>query len=196
MDKMDLQAVYIERLNALLPTLDFKELDRSCNIQDNMYAKEALKKMHDLFIEVYGTDDLDYGDYEFVDVPAVILGRNTGHMGLGIVTLDLQSSGEHCGTFFLTPKGIIDQGFDEMKPADIKYLADVYVPYNYWYTVYIQRDHHVDFDHVPQKVAEMLEACQPGQREQMTQEASEQQGNAQTADSEQADAYESPSMEM
>lgn len=105
MDKMDLQAVYIERLNALLTTLDFKELDCSCNIQDNMYAKEALKKMHDLFIEVYGTDDLDYGGYEFVDVPAVIVGRNTGHMGLGIVTLDLQSSGELCGTFFSNTKG-------------------------------------------------------------------------------------------
>ena len=116
--------------------MDFKELDRSRNIQDNMYAKEALKKMHDLFVEVYGTDDLDYGGYKFVDVPAVIVGRNTGHMGLGIVTLDLQSSGEHCGTFFLTPKGIIDQGFDEMKPADSKYLADVYVPYDYWYTVW------------------------------------------------------------
>lgn len=196
MEKMDLQAVYIERLNALLPTLDFKELDRSCNTQDNMYAKEALKKMHDLFVEVYGTDDLDYGGYEFVDVPVVILGRNTGHMGLGIVTLDLQSSGEHCGTFFLTPKGIIDQGFDEMKPADSKYLADVYVPYNYWYTVYIQRDHHADFDHVPQKVVEILEACQPGQQEKMTQEASKQQGNAQTADSEQGNTCESPSMEM
>lgn len=32
-------------------------------------------------------------------------GRNTGHMGLGIVTLDLESFGEHWGTFFLTPKG-------------------------------------------------------------------------------------------
>ena len=83
-----------------------------------------------------------------------------------------------------------------MKPADTKYLADVYVPYNYWYTVYIQRDHHVDLNNVPQKVAEMLEACQPGQQEKMTQEASKQQGNAQTADSEQADAYESPSIEM
>jgi hypothetical protein len=79
-------------------------------------------------VEVYRTDNLDYGDYEFVDVPAVIRGRNTRHIGLGIVTLDLQSSGEHSGTFFLTPRGVIDQGFDEMKPADEKYLASVTFP--------------------------------------------------------------------
>jgi hypothetical protein len=161
----DLQAAYIERLNAMLPAVDFAKLDRSCNSKKAEYAKEILKQMHDLFVEVYRTDDLDYGDYEFVDVPAVIRGRNTGHIGLGIVTLDLQSSGEHFGTFFLTPRGVIDQGFEEMKPADTKYLADVYVPYDYWYTVYIQRDHHVDFDHVPEKVAQMLEYCYPDQPE-------------------------------
>lgn len=161
----DLQAAYIERLNTLLETVDFTRLDRSCNSKTDGYAREILKQMHDLFLEVYHTDDLNYSDYEFVDVPAVIRGRNTGHIGLGVVTLDLQSSGEHNGTWFLTPRGVIDQGFEEMKPADEKYLASVYIPYNYWYTVYIQRDHHVDFDHVPAKVAGMLDACYPDQQE-------------------------------
>ncbi len=165
LENEDLQGVYIERLNAILPTVDFTKLDLSCNSKNDGYAKEILKQLHDLFVEVYRTDNLDYGDYEFVDVPAVIRGRNTRHIGLGIVTLDLQSSGEHSGTFFLTPRGIIDQGYDEMKPADTKYLADVYVPYDYWYTVYIQRDHHVDFDHVPEKVAQMLDYCYPDQPE-------------------------------
>jgi hypothetical protein len=39
--------------------------------------------MHDLFVEVYGTDYLD-SNFEFVGLPAVIQGRNTGHIGLGI----------------------------------------------------------------------------------------------------------------
>lgn len=72
--------------------------------------------MHDLFVEVYGTDYLD-SNFEFVGLPAVIQGRNTGHIGLGIVMLDLESSGEHWGTFFLTPMGVIDQGGEKMKPA-------------------------------------------------------------------------------
>lgn len=165
MGNEDLQAVYIERLNTMLPTVDFAKLDRSGNSKNDGYAKDTLKKMHDLFVEVYRTDDLDDGGYEFVDVPAVIRGRNTGHIGLGIVTLDLQSSGEHYGTFFLTPRGIIDDGSEEIKPADSKYLSDVYIPYDYWYTVYIERDHHVDFDNVPEKVVEMLNYCHPDQPE-------------------------------
>ncbi len=164
MENEDLQAVYIEKLNAMLPTVDFAKLDRSCNTKNDGYAKEILKQMHDLFVEVYHTDNLDSG-YEFVDVPAVIRGRNTGHIGLGIATLDLQSSGEHYGASFLTPRGIIDHGFEKMKPADSKYLSDVYIPYDYWYTVYIERDHHVDFDHVPEKVAQMIEYCSPDQPE-------------------------------
>lgn len=52
-----------------------------------------------------------------------------------------------------------------MKPADEKYLDSVYVPYDYWYTVYIERDHHVDFDNVPEKVVELLNYCSPDQSE-------------------------------
>lgn len=107
MEEKDLQAVYIDRLNAMLPTVDFAKLDRSCNSDDFSYAKEILKRMHDLCVEVYGTDHFDDYTYEFVDLPAVIQGRNTRHIGLGIVTLDLESSGEHWGTFFLTPKGVV-----------------------------------------------------------------------------------------
>lgn len=165
MNSENLQAAYIERLNTLLKTVDFTRLDRSCNSKGDAYAREILKQMHDLFTEVYRTDSLDY-EYEFVDVPAVIRGRNTGHICLGAVTLDLQSSGEHNGTWFFTPKGVIDQGFEKMRPEDELYLKAVYIPYDYWYTVYIQRDHHVDFDHVPEKVADMLNACYPELQEQ------------------------------
>jgi hypothetical protein len=165
MDHEKLQIAYIERINALLPTVDFARLDKSCNSNDGEYAKEILKQMHDLLVEVYRTDNLD-SDYEFVQLPAVIRGRNTSHIGLGLISLDLQSSGEHWGTFFLTPRGVIDQGFEKMKPADSKYLSAVYIPYDYWYTVSIERDHHVDFDHIPEKVAELLNSCYPDQPEQ------------------------------
>ena len=173
MNGEDFQAAYIERLNTLLKTVDFTRLDRSCNSKRDAYAREILKQMHDLFTEVYHTDSLDY-ENEFVDVPAVIRGRATGHICLGAVTLDLQSSGEHSGPWFFTPKGVIDQGFEKMRPEDELYLKAVYTPYDYWYTVYIQRDHHVDFDHVPEKVADMLNACYPEQQKQK--QAAEQAG--------------------
>ncbi len=165
MSSEDMQAAYIERVNTLLETVDFSRLDRSCNSKNSTYACDILKQMHELFTEVYQTDSLDY-EYEFVDVPAVIRGRNTGHLCLGLVTLDLQSSGEHYGSWFFTSRGVIDDGSEEMRPEDALYLRDIYSPYDYWYSVYIQRDHHVDFDHVPEKVADMLDACYPEQQKQ------------------------------
>ncbi|NNJ30570.1 hypothetical protein [Lacrimispora defluvii] len=163
MEEKDLRAVYIDRLNAMLPTVDFAKLDRSCNSKDFSYAKEILKRMHDLCVEVYGTDHFDDFTYEIVDLPAVIQGRNTRHIGLGIVTLDLESSGEHWGTFFLTPKGVIEQGGENITAAEFKYLSTVYIPYEYWYTVFVERDHHVDFNNVPWRVADLLNYCCPEQ---------------------------------
>jgi hypothetical protein len=164
MNNRNLQEAYIERLNKLLPTVDFAKLEMSCNSTDNSYAKGILKQMHDAFVEVYGTDYLDSG-YEFVELPAVIQGRNTGHIGLGIVTLDLESSGEHWGTFFLTPRGVINQGTEKMSKADSQYINKTYIPYDYWYTISVERDHHVDIDNIPEKVADMLNVCYPDQPE-------------------------------
>ena len=49
-----------------------------------------------------------------------------------------------------------------------KYLSTVYIPYEYWYTVSVERDHHVDFYNVPWKVAELLNHCYPEQPEMET----------------------------
>lgn len=69
----------------------------------------------------------------------VIRGHNTGHISLGTVSLDLESSGEHWGTFFLTPLGVIDQNEGKKTPAQAKYLSTVYIPYDHWYNVSLER---------------------------------------------------------
>lgn len=161
MGDKNLQTEFIEKLNVLLPTIDFIKLDNSCNSTDGDYAKEVLKKLHDLFVEVYQTDNLDADNYDFVEIPAVIRGRNTGHIGIGIVSLDLESSGEHWGTAFLTPKGVIEQGAGKMAPGEFQYLSALYAPYDYWYTVSIDCDIHTDFTCVPERASEMLEYCRP-----------------------------------
>ena len=163
MDNKNLKITFIQRLNEILPTLNFVRLDQSCNTDDTAYAEEILKKLHDVLVETYGTDYLDNESYEFVELPAIIRGRSTGNIGLGIVTLDLSSSGEHWGTFFLTPKGVIDQGSGKMQKEHVQYLKENYVPYDYWYTVTLERDHHVSFDNMPEKVSDMLHACHPNQ---------------------------------
>jgi hypothetical protein len=77
MDNKNLQRASIKNLNEILTNIDFAKLDVSCNTDEDSYAKETLKKMHDAFVEIYGTDYID-SDYEFVEIPAVIRGRLPG----------------------------------------------------------------------------------------------------------------------
>ena len=158
MKNQNLQKQYIDKVNGYLSQVDFRKLDRSCNFEDDGYAKEVLKALHDLFVEVYGVDYLDTG-YEFVEMPAVVLGRETGHIGLGLVSLYIPDAGEHYGTWFFTPLGVLDDGDRGLKPAERKYLRDNYGPYDYWYTIELERDHHVDFERIPAKVADLLNHC-------------------------------------
>ena len=104
----------------------------------------------------YGTDYLDEGSYEFVQIPAVIRSRKTGKMCLGIVTLDLQSSGEHWGTDFLTPYGVVTQGNPDAAKDLQVYIRDQYIPYDYWYTAEVENDIHIDLDNVPEPVADLI----------------------------------------
>jgi hypothetical protein len=72
MDNKNLQITFIQRLNEILPRLNFARLDQSCNSEDTAYAEEVLKKLHDVLVETYGTDYLDNESYEFVALPAII----------------------------------------------------------------------------------------------------------------------------
>lgn len=147
---------YIIRVNKILKDVDFRKLDKSCNGDDKSYAKEILGKLHKELIDVYGTDCFDWRVGDFVDLPAVIKGQRSGRVSLGLVTLDLESSGEHYGTNIFTAVGVIDHGDDAIMEASKKYLNDQYIPYDYWYTPFVPRDHHVDFDHIPSDVREIM----------------------------------------
>ena len=160
MPTIDLNEIYIEQINSYhLPEINCLELERACNSDDDSYAKVVLKGLHDAFVDVYGTATLD-DSHEFVLLPAVIKGTNTGHMGIGFVELDLQSSGEHWGTYFLSPIGLLQQGGTNLKPVQAQYISEHYIPYEYWYTVDIPHDIHVN-QNTPDKVAELLSACVP-----------------------------------
>ena len=151
-----LQKRFAENMNAVLKNVHFVRLECSCMSPNKSYAGEVLKEMHSAFVETYGTDYLDNGSYEFVSIPAVIRSRCTGKLCLGIVTLDLSSSGEHWGTDFLTPYGVVSQG-DPDTNADIQqYICDNFIPYDYWYTADVERDIHVGFDEMPEDVQSLI----------------------------------------
>lgn len=167
MASKDLMSIYIQQLNDyLLPTIDFKELDDSCNSPDNQYAKETLKRMHDIFVDVYGTTELD-SSYGFVCVPAVIRGRYNNKTALGLVELDLESSGEHWGTTFFLHQGIVDQNSIEKTAAGARAVKP-FIPYNYWYTAQIPEDIHIS-QSPPDDLQDFLDFCQPHEEQSFTQ---------------------------
>jgi len=156
----DLQGKYIDKINSdIVSKIDFTKLDRSCNSGNNAYAAKILKELHQAFVEVYGTENLQT-DMQFVCVPAMLRGCTTGRNAVGLVILDLESSGEHYGSYFFTERGVLDDDGDpNNSPQGKAYLKEHFMPYDYWYTAYCERDHHVDFDHVPASVADIINQC-------------------------------------
>ena len=145
---------FYTRFNEILEDIDLVALENSCNGEDNSYAVETLKKLHEAFVEAYGTEMLKMYDYEEVVVPGVAIGNKTGRVSLVLLALDLTSSGEHWGTEFLTSAGVITQG-DRNNPAS-KEVSEMFVPYTYWYTPSIEGDIHADFEAMPPVVKELI----------------------------------------
>lgn len=161
---------FIDRVNEILDKTDFLLLNISCNSANTSYATEKLYAMHRAFEEVYGEGYVDE-NCGMVMMPAVVRGRNSGIQTLALVTLDLESSGEHWGTTFLSPGGPLVQGDAELTKEQKRIIQEYYIPYDYWYTPLVERDHHVDFTDMPKQVASIRrmvdESLVTGQVQQM-----------------------------
>lgn len=145
---------FIDKVNQILEDVDFKLLNISCNSENTAYAEEKLLVMHQAFEEVYGAGYVEEC-YGMVMMPAVIRGRNSGIQTLALVTIDLESAGEHWDTVFMTPGGPIEQGNENLTKEQKEALSEYYIPYDYWYTPLVERDHHVDFSRMPESVADI-----------------------------------------
>ena len=145
---------FIGRLNRdVFPQVSTEKLQAFEDAGDTWYVKSILKAMHETFCEVYDGDYID-GDTEYVTVPAVIKGAN-GNLYAGLVDLDVASSGEHCGSSILTPLGMIEHDGSNLTFEQDELLRKI-IPYEYWYTPYIESDHHVDFENIPPEAEEVL----------------------------------------
>lgn len=145
---------FIDKINEILGKTDFLLLNMSCNSENTSYAAEKLLAMHQVFEEVYGEGYVEE-KYGMVTMPAVVRGRESGIHALALVTLDLESSGEHWGTTFLSPGGPLVQGHAELTEEQKRAIREHYIPYDYWYTPLVERDHHVNFTDMPESVADI-----------------------------------------
>ena len=153
---MKLREEFVRSVNEnVIRHINRRDLSHESKKRDLNYATEILKQMHREYVKTYG---ISYAvrDMGFVTFPAVIQGQD-GSIYPGLVDLDLQSSGEHYGSSLVTPFGVVNHN-DSMTERDQGIMKTV-VPYKYWYTVFFDGDIHIDNDHVPFEVEQMLETA-------------------------------------
>ena len=143
---------FIGKVNEVLETTDLGRLNVSCNSRDAGYAQDTLLKLHHAFEAVYGEGYVNE-KYGMTVMPAVVRGRNTDIYGLALVCIDLESSGEHYGTVFLSQMGVIDQQSEKLTDGQREFLRKNFIPYDYWYTPLVEHDIHVDFTTMSEQAA-------------------------------------------
>ena len=150
--------LYVDYINTkVLPKIDYGRLQEDYGTAEKAYAKSVLNALHQGVLEVYGTGTFDRdtaGGY--VLLPGVVQSKATGELCIALLELDLQSSGEHCATDFLTRYGCINQNEPEMPEQVRKFLRETYGAYEYGYTATLTDDIHVDKGSLPQAMREML----------------------------------------
>lgn len=149
--------------------IDPNEIAQSCE-GDMEYAKKVFKDMVDVFKDraVKPTlEELDELGVDMVIVPAVFQSIDTGKICIGIATIDLQSSGEHCETQILTNHGFETQYRYKQNPnEEVAKLFDELIPYRYYYLPEYSRDIHIDRENIPKEIQEFMDYADEPEMEQ------------------------------
>lgn len=156
---------YVEHINAnILPFIDYNELAKSYQTEEKSYAKGILNLLHTAMVEQYGTNTLSpsYNSMEddYVVVPGVIQGTESGKIAVALLGLDLESSGEHCETDILCRYGVVSQGENKLPPSINAEIVVDFMPYHYGYTAKIPDDIHIQNSRLPDGIKEMLGSFQ------------------------------------
>lgn len=159
--------VFVNNINLRLGEVDFKKVVESYKTHEYTEAKELLKMMHEEFCEAFGTSDVDElidGDDVFIHLPAVMRSRETGELCVGLVYVDIESSGEHWGTAFAFSNGFVNQEDTDSNSPMVE-ERKAFGIYDYWYTPNYDGDIHTNRIHVPNDVKALLDYA-TGQDEQ------------------------------
>ena len=151
---------YIDTINKnILPFIDYNRLQESYESEDKGYAKMVLYILHETAEQIYGPGVSCHGSVDFAVLPGVISSMKTGKVCLALLGVDLDSSGEHCSTDFLTKYGIVSQGRIENAKIQ-KFISETYGAYNYGFTLPVYGDIHQSPESQPQEIQEILSTFQ------------------------------------
>ena len=153
-----LQKEYIDKVNKeVIPCIEWVGMKNAYKHDDMSVPTDLLRMLHEKYLEVYGTDHID-SSAGMVTVPGLVQAAD-GNIYPALLDIDACSSGEHWGTNFFTPRGVLS---DQSEDKDVLHEIHRLVPYKYWYTPFLETDHHVDWDFCPEKILNMLdEATEP-----------------------------------
>lgn len=154
--KMNIYVDYINR--NVLDRIDYARLQEDYQTKEKSYAKSVLNVLHRGILGSYGTEVFDRDTLEegFVLLPGVLQCRENGNVCIALLELDLSSSGEHCGTDYLTKYGCVSLREENLPEAVRQFLDDAYGTYEYGYTATIKDDIHVDKGTLPDALKEIL----------------------------------------
>ena len=148
-----LQKEYIDKINQeVIPCIEWIGIKNAYKRQDMDVPSDLLKILHEKFVEVYGTADID-SDIGMLTIPGVIKANN-GNTYVALLDIDASSSGEHWGTTVFTPNGVLS---DHSENEDIRNAFKGLAPYQYWYTPKFENDIHVNWDNMDDTVVDMLD---------------------------------------
>lgn len=150
-----LQMAYIDKVNKeVIPCIEWVGMKNAYKTGDMTVPTDLLRMLHEKYLEVYGTDHID-SSAGMVTVPGVVQAAD-GNLYPALLDIDACSSGEHWGTNFFTPRGVLS---DQSEDKEVLHEIHKLVPYKYWYTTELETDHHVDWLFCPEKVADMIDAA-------------------------------------
>ena len=143
------QIQFIDKINAeVFSKTDWRKLGEEYKSGSMEYPTEILRRLHEAFLEVY--PPLLEDGAGMVTVPGMVEVA-TGAKYVALLDIDVDSSGEHWGTTFITPAGVLDD--HEEKHWN---LIKPFIPYKYWYTPCLEHDCHVDWDECPHDIRQVL----------------------------------------
>lgn len=149
---------YVDYINEnILATISYDTLQESYETDEKVYMKEILNALHKSAVDIYGTEYFDrLGEDEYVLLPGIVRGRDTGNICIAMLGIDLMSSGEHCETIFLTKYGP-QASFEKEREKEITdFIHNTYGIYDYTYTLGIENDIHIDFEKLHPDMTEIL----------------------------------------
>jgi len=144
---------FIKKVNEeVIPCIDWDEMNKAYQRNDMEAPIELLRMLHEAFLQVYSRNHIEPND-GFLTVPGVVQVAD-GRLYPALLDVDATSAGEHYGTTFFTPKGIL---CDQTEDAEVKREIQKLIPYQYWFTVRMEQGHHEGWNFCPNEVIDMLE---------------------------------------